>query len=68
MTDRKPRAVYTDPRWAVDDSGGFDPALADIEHDVYGDSVEVQFGLENVSGANALMVLRTKVGAELLDA
>jgi phosphoglycerate dehydrogenase-like enzyme len=30
------RVVYTDPAWAIDASGRLDPALADVERDVFG--------------------------------
>jgi phosphoglycerate dehydrogenase-like enzyme len=76
------RVVYTDPRWAVNGTGSLDPALADIERDIYRDDLELDFGiyengafvlegprlLERVRHANGLMVLRTRVGAPLLEA
>ena len=62
------RVVYADPRWAVNGSGTFDPALADIERAIYRDDVALDFGTERVRGADGLMVLRTQVGPALLDA
>jgi D-3-phosphoglycerate dehydrogenase len=76
------RVVYTDPRWAVNTSGTFDSGLADIECGIYRDDVKLDFGIfengtflvdgprlhERVRDANGLMVLRTQVGASLLDA
>jgi phosphoglycerate dehydrogenase-like enzyme len=62
------RVVYNDPRWAVGAAGTIDPALFDIERAIYRDDVELDYGNERLSGADALMVLRTRVGPELLDA
>jgi len=76
------RVVYSDPRWAVNGNGSLDPALADIERAIYRDDIELRFGIyedgafifdgprlhERVGGADGLMVLRTQVGAQLLDA
>ncbi len=62
------RVVYSDPRWAVNDAGVLDLALADIERSIYRDDIELDLGDDRAAGANALMVLRTRVGPELLDA
>lgn len=79
---KKPRVIYTDPRWAVNGYGAIDHNLADVERSIYGQAVELGFGIyedgqyvqeglrlhERVRGADALLVLRTRVGRELLDA
>ncbi|GLX47552.1 hypothetical protein Shyhy01_05020 [Streptomyces hygroscopicus subsp. hygroscopicus] len=77
----RPRVLYTDPPWLVED-GRLDPALATVERDVLGSGVELVFGphdgtkylttspemLERAAGTDVLVVYRTQVTEELLDA
>ncbi|MFJ8097944.1 C-terminal binding protein [Streptomyces griseofuscus] len=77
----RPRVLYTDPPWLVED-GRPDPALATVERDVLGPDVELVFGphdgtkylttdaqmLERAAGIDVLVVYRTQVTEELLDA
>jgi D-3-phosphoglycerate dehydrogenase len=77
----KPRVVYTDPRWAVAPNGELDPALGDIERDVYGDAIALEFGIyengrfvtegprlvESLRGASAVLVLRTQIDVPLIE-
>ncbi|MEW9553280.1 C-terminal binding protein [Nonomuraea sp. NPDC050783] len=75
------RIVYTDPAWALDESGRPDPALADIEREVFGAGADLDLGLfadgyliegpsflRHVRGADALVIYRCQVTKELLDA
>ncbi len=79
MSDR-PRVVYTDPAWAVDESGAFDPDRADVERDVFGTDIFLDFApydhgylagerlLDTVHGADGLVIYRCQVTEELLAA
>jgi D-3-phosphoglycerate dehydrogenase len=81
MTKTKPRVVYTDPRWAVTADGKVDLALGDIEREVYGEAVDLEFGIyengrfvtegprlvERLRGASAVLVLRTQIDAPVID-
>lgn len=74
------RVVYTDPSWALDGNGQVDPALADIESEVYGDDIQIDLGLREsgkfvvagrafearLAGADAVVVYRCEVTPELL--
>ncbi|MGC5011107.1 C-terminal binding protein [Streptosporangium sp. DT93] len=75
------RVVYTDPAWALDDTGRPDPAQADIERDVFGPGIDLGLGLftdryqtdgpdfhDHVRGADALVIYRCQITRELLDA
>ncbi|MFI6444118.1 C-terminal binding protein [Kitasatospora sp. NPDC050543] len=77
----QPRVLYTDPPWLID-GGRPDPALASVEREVLGPEVELRFGphrdgryqitdpamLEQAAGCDVLVVYRTQVTEELLDA
>lgn len=77
----KLRVVYTDPRWAVGADDKLDPALCDIEHEVFGDMLALEFGIyengrfvtegdrlaERLRGADAVLVLRTQIDAPLIE-
>ena len=74
--------VYTDPAWAVTDTGFVDPANAVVEREVYGTDLDLRIGphaegryrtdsqelLAAVAGAEALVVYRCQVTEQLLDA
>ena len=76
------RFVYTDPMWAVGESGDVEPRLADLERHIFGPDVTLDLGLhrgaafvregrdflEHVRGADALVIYRTQVTEELMDA
>lgn len=76
------RVLYTDPAWAIGPSGLPDPVRADIERDVLGDGVEIAIGphaqggyltagpelLSRAEGADAIVVYRCQVTAELIAA
>jgi phosphoglycerate dehydrogenase-like enzyme len=76
------RVVYTDPPWALDEDGRVDAGLADIERAILGAGVEISLGRrtasaysvdgrglhESVRGADAVVVYRCEVTADLLDA
>jgi phosphoglycerate dehydrogenase-like enzyme len=76
------RVAYTDPVWALDGGGKVDVSLADVESTIYGNDIEVDLGVrdggrwiisgdglnEYVAGADALVVYRAQVTAELLEA
>jgi phosphoglycerate dehydrogenase-like enzyme len=76
----QPRVVYTDPAWAVDGQGAFDPGRAMIERDVFGSDIALAFApydrgylagdslLRSVRGADGLVVYRCQVTKDLLDA
>lgn len=76
----RPRVVYTDPAWAVDDRGAFNADLADVEREVFGADVGLDFApydhgylggdrlLEAVRGADGLVIYRCQVTEELLAA
>lgn len=77
----RPRVVYTDPAWAVDGSGHFDSARADVEREVFGPDIELGFGPfdgayqgsgeelhDAVRGADGLVIYRCQVTPELLAA
>ncbi|MER6565180.1 C-terminal binding protein [Streptomyces sp. NPDC001093] len=77
----RPRVLYTDPPWLVED-GHLDPSLATVEREVLGPDVELVFGphedgkyqitspemLKRAAGIDVLVVYRTQVTEELLDA
>jgi D-3-phosphoglycerate dehydrogenase len=72
--------VYTDPAWAVDDSGVFNADLADVERDTFGTDICLDFApydrgylggdrlLKAVRGADGLVIYRCEVTGELLTA
>ncbi|GAA0549677.1 hypothetical protein GCM10010172_34670 [Paractinoplanes ferrugineus] len=74
----KPVVVYTDPFWALAD-GAVNPALATIENEVFGDKVELRFGvvqdgayvkggprfIDNLKGASALAIYRAQMTEEV---
>ena len=76
------RVAYTDPPWALDGNGRLDASRAMIEHEIYGEDVEVGLGVrENgdfvragrslhdyLRPADAVVVYRCQVTPELLDA
>lgn len=76
----KPVVVYTDPFWALE-NGRVNPALATVEHEVFGDRVDLRFGvvedggfvksgprfLDNLRGASALAIYRAQLTAEVFD-
>lgn len=76
----KPIVVYTDPFWALED-GEVNPALATVEQEVFGDKVELRFGvvengayvksgerfLENLAGVSALAIYRAQMTAEVFE-
>ncbi|MFD6159416.1 C-terminal binding protein [Nocardia sp. NPDC060256] len=75
------RVVYTDPAWALDDSGRPDLERADIERAVFGNEIDLRLGLfdsrylvtgrdfhDHVRGADALVIYRCQVTPELLEA
>lgn len=76
----KPRVVYTDPAWAVDEAGTLDPGLATIEREVFGSDIDIAFApydkgyvggsalLRSVHGADGLVIYRCQVTEELLAA
>lgn len=79
MADR-PRVVYTDPAWALDDYGWPDLARADVERQVFGPEVRLELGvfdgafittgprfLDHVRGTDALVVFRCEVTPELVE-
>lgn len=79
-TDTAARVVFTDPPWALDDSGRPSFALAALEREVLGPTVEVDLGLydghyvisgpafvDHVQGADALVVTRCEVTPELVE-
>jgi phosphoglycerate dehydrogenase-like enzyme len=76
------RVAYTDPPWALDSRGHVDRSLARLEENILGADVELGLGVvdagrfvtsgkllnEYVAGADALVVYRCRVTAEVLDA
>jgi phosphoglycerate dehydrogenase-like enzyme len=76
----KPIVVYTDPFWALE-NGAVNPALATVEQEVFGDEVEVRFGvvengvyvksgqrfLDNLDGASALAIYRAQMSEEVFE-
>ncbi|HEY0933982.1 MAG TPA: C-terminal binding protein [Trebonia sp.] len=77
---KTPRVVYTDPAWSVDHADAFNPDLAVIEREVFGDDIILDFGpydhgyrsglplLDAVRGADGLVIYRCQVTEELLAA
>ncbi|HYN96766.1 MAG TPA: NAD(P)-dependent oxidoreductase [Pilimelia sp.] len=74
------RVVYTDPAWALAADGRPDPALAAAEREVFGPGIQLDLGLFDgryvtsgddfhgyVRGADALVIYRCQVTAELID-
>lgn len=74
------RVIYTDPAWAIRNSGAPDPLLADVEREVYGPDISVDLGLfkdsyvttgpdfiSHVQGADALVIYRCRVTPGLVD-
>ena len=74
------RVVYTDPAWALTPDGRPDPALAALERGILGSDVRVDLGLyedgyvtdgpafhEYVRGADALVIYRCQMTAELIE-
>jgi phosphoglycerate dehydrogenase-like enzyme len=73
--------VYTDPPWAVRETGGLDPELAHIERKILGDEVIIKFGphegrsfvhegprlMEALRGAAAVAICRVQVSTELVE-
>jgi D-3-phosphoglycerate dehydrogenase len=76
----RPRVVYTDPAWAVNGTGAFDPSLATIEREVFGSGVALDFAPYDhgylggdalarcVRGADGLVIYRCQVTEALLAA
>ncbi|WP_329201381.1 C-terminal binding protein [Streptomyces sp. NBC_01435] len=76
----KPIVVYTDAFWALED-GEVNPALATVEQEVFGDKVEMRFGvtengayvksgerfLDNLKGASALAIYRAQMTEDVFD-
>jgi len=76
----KPIVVYTDPFWALE-NGVVNPALATVENEVFGDRVELRFGvvedgayvksgerfIDNLRGASALAIYRAQMTEEVFD-
>ncbi|GIG88053.1 hypothetical protein Pen02_29890 [Plantactinospora endophytica] len=77
----KPLVVYTDPFWALE-NGAVNPALAAVERDVFGDKVDLRFGVvengayvksgerfvDNLRGASALAIYRAQMTEEVFAA
>jgi phosphoglycerate dehydrogenase-like enzyme len=77
----KPVIVYTDPFWALQ-NGQVNPDLAAVEREVFGDRVDLRFGvvengayvktgerfLANLRGASALGIYRAPMSAEVFTA
>jgi phosphoglycerate dehydrogenase-like enzyme len=74
------RVVYTDPAWAMTDAGVPDFGRADLEREILGPEIEVDFGsfedrwissgpglLDRVRGADAVVVYRCEVTQEMVD-
>jgi D-3-phosphoglycerate dehydrogenase len=60
------RVCYIDPLWIRSDRGTIDPQRATIERDIFGDSVDLQFG--PVEGpCDAVVVSRAQITPEILD-
>lgn len=75
------RVVYTDPAWALDASGLPDPVSGGLERELLGPEIELDLGLfdegyiisgprflDYVRGADALVIYRCQVDAELVAA
>jgi phosphoglycerate dehydrogenase-like enzyme len=75
------RVVYTDPAWALDECGAFDPDLATIEREIFQNDIDLEFGAfregfalagedlyERVRGADAIVVHRAQVTPTLVEA
>jgi phosphoglycerate dehydrogenase-like enzyme len=76
----KPIVVYTDPFWALE-NGEVNSALAAVEREVFGDKLELRFGvvedgaylksgerfLDNLKGASALAIHRAQMTAEVFE-
>ncbi|MFE4822135.1 C-terminal binding protein [Streptomyces sp. NPDC056704] len=76
-----PRVLYTDPPWLVE-NGVWSERLATVEREVLGPDVELRFGpykdgryqvtgpgmLDRSAGCDVLVVYRTQITEELLDA
>ncbi len=76
----KPTVVYTDPFWALE-NGDVNPALATVEAEVFGDKVELRFGVvadgayvksgdrfrENLKGASALAIYRAPMTEDVFE-
>jgi phosphoglycerate dehydrogenase-like enzyme len=75
------RVVYTDPPWAIDSSGRLDPDRADVEHQIFGHQIEVEFGpydkgfctsgpplIDLVAGAEGIVIYRCPVTPEVVTA
>ncbi|MFG2526529.1 C-terminal binding protein [Streptomyces sp. NPDC048516] len=76
-----PHVLYTDPAWLVEE-GVWSPDRATVEREILGPEVELRFGpfedgryqltgpgmLERAAGCEVLVVYRTQVTEELLDA
>ncbi|MEU8231222.1 C-terminal binding protein [Actinoplanes sp. NPDC048967] len=75
------RVVYTDPAWAVDETGSLRPDRAELERGILGPGISVELGPfdtgyvlageqlhQAVKGADALVVYRCQVTPELLEA
>src|SRR5260221_510078 len=73
LVSDRPRVVCTDPAWAVDESGAFDPDRADVERDVFGTDIFLDFApydhgylagerlLDTMHGADGLVIYRCQV-------
>lgn len=76
------RVAYTDPAWALDGNGTPDASLAELEKGIYGRDVEIGLGVRDggrfvtegerlydyLEGADAIVVYRSQVTPELLEA
>jgi D-3-phosphoglycerate dehydrogenase len=75
-----PRVVFTDPTWALDESGRPSLARADVERQVLGPGVRLELGvldgtfvtagprfLDHVRDAHALVINRCEVTPELVE-
>jgi len=77
----RPVVVYTDPPWALDDSGAVDPSRAVVEREVFAERYELRFApaaerrydhdgpafAAAVAGAAALAIYRYRVTPRTLD-
>jgi len=74
------RVVYTDPAWALTESGECDPSQADVERSILGPEIDVEIGTfdngyvlsgqrfyDVVRGADALVIYRCQITEELTD-
>ena len=76
----KPVVVYTDPFWALE-NGDVNPALATVEKEVFGDKIDLRFGvvengayvksgerfIGNLEGASALAIYRAQMTEEVFE-